>query len=594
MEFADWHARRAPHSILVVADRTRLDFSTITTLQAHTERAGTLLGLLTGADAPALSFAAAKLVLARSATIRGGVLTVDAEHGTVCDGSAEHPLGSEALRTLAEGDFRLVTVLAHGEGVHLFLDRAVLCGRTGSQELFRGRPLAGGCAQGRCKRAELRGLPVVAAAELRAERAAFLSCNSFSVAGEMYPSDSSLVLAACDGYPAAVVANPWATDFSAGEARLVSEVLGAGVTLGAAVAELNRLRASGARVGTFLLAGDPLAQGQETGAPGSKVARKELPEEGDAWEAVSGDEPLDAVFVGRSSLVGLRGASALRVVNHGPELLSAEAQLRRLAPRVRGAADLEYEVLRSGTGDDDAELALVARLRQMRLRVEHVLAACAVEVRRARERRRWSPALPPRMEQLAQMTAAWDSTFAELAARHLMGGGVVGDRVLGALTGSLQVTEECTSTPCERCGVRTSETRLRSLDGARSHVLRDCPLCGPLAFHAEGGPAITLGVPGPLRRDATAVLALTRRGFEEGPDPAGWILFEGRDKTRGEPILRHHREVAAGDAFPETVEVPLPTDAGWDQHSVRAVWIGEMEVLYARRVFVLTPDPAVH
>jgi len=34
----------------------------------------------------------------------------------------------------------------------------------------------------------------------------------------------------------------------------------------------------------------------------------------------------------------------------------------------------------------------------------------------------------------------------------------------------------------------------------------------------------------------------------------------------------------------------IPADAGLDQHSMRAVWIGGLEVAFARRVFTLTPD----
>jgi hypothetical protein len=596
-EFAAWHARTSPRSVLLVADRARLGFTTLEAVQARTEPAGTLLGVLTGVDAAALSFAAAKLLLARPDRGRPRATALDAEHGRVWVDGREEPLTADAVHAVAASEHRSLALMAHGEGIHLFLDAAVLCGRVGREERFRGAPVPDGCREGRCKRAETRGLPAVHAAELRAERIAFLSCNSFSVAGEMYPSDSSLVLAACDGYPMSVVANPWATEFSRGEMLLATEVLDSGIPIGEAIGYLNRVAAAGDRWGTFLLFGDPLALpagaagGTADAWGGGRLVRAAAPGgEAGVYDVHAGGAPVREVFIGRESVIA-RGPG-LDVDDRTAETREADAWLRRLAGRLRGAADLEYGVMRSGQADNAAEQAILARLRQTRLRVEHAASACGARMRAARAARRWDPGLPRLVEQLAEHVSTWDALFAHLAAEHLVGGGVVGDRILGALTDSLDVEAERRGGPCERCGAAVMERTLAPLDGARRHTLRECPLCGPLAFHPADGPSIALGVPGPVCRGRDAILPLACAGFgADGED--GWMLLEARDKTRSEASARRQESAVLADGV-TPVPVPIKADAGFDQHSIRVVFVGGMEVLYARRVFVLTPDPAVH
>jgi hypothetical protein len=231
-------------------------------------------------------------------------------------------------------------------------------------------------------------------------------------------------------------------------------------------------------------------------------------------------------------------------------------------------------------------------LRQTRLRVEHALFACGARMRTVRAVRRWDPGLPRLVEQLAEHVSTWDALFAHLAAEHLLGGGVVGDRILGALTDSLDVAAERRGGPCERCGATAVERTLVSLDGARRRTLRECPLCGPLACHPVDGPAIALSVPGPLCRGQDAILPLVCTGFgANGED--GWRLLEARDKTRSEASARCQESTVLTDGI-TPVAIPVKADAGLDQHSIRVVFVGGMEVLYARRVFVLTPDPTVH
>ncbi|HST60410.1 MAG TPA: hypothetical protein VLK84_17050, partial [Longimicrobium sp.] len=592
--FAAWHARATPRSVLIVADRARLDFPALTAIQARTEPAGTLVGVLTGVDRAALSFAAAKILLAPGPA-RGPATIVDAEHGRVWVDGQEGPLTADAVLSLTPGEHRSLVLLAHGEGIHLFLDAAVLCGRVGHEERFRGTPVPQGCREGHCKRADTRGLPAVLATELRTPRAAFLSCNSFSVAGEMYPSDSSLVLAACDGYPAAIVANPWATEFSRGELLLAAEVMESGLPMGEALGHLNRARAAGDRWGTFLLFGDPLAV--PAGADGAadawadgRLVRAALPGgEPGVYEVRVEDAPVRDAFIGRGTILA-RGP-APSVEDRAAELREVEGWLRRLAGRLGGAADLEYQVMRTTRPDDTAEQTLLARLRQARLRVEGALFAAGARVRQVRAACRWDPGLAAALEPVADHVAAWDALFAHLAAEHLMGGGVVGDRILGALTDSMAVAAERRGEPCGRCGVPVVEHALVSLDGHRRRMLQECPLCGPLACHPADGPSIHLGVPGPLCRGADAILPLACAGFgADGQD--GWMLLEARDKTRSASVRREESAELADGIVP--VPVPIAADAGHDQHSIRVVFVGGMEVLYARRVFVLTPDPSFH
>lgn len=108
-----------------------------------------------------------------------------------------------------------LVLLGHGDGAHLHLGFAIICGRVGEVERIAGRPVAGGCSEaGGCKKASTGTTPVVVARDLRARVLVVLSCHSLKHHGWLFPSDVSLAHSALSGYAEWVVGFPLAVETS--------------------------------------------------------------------------------------------------------------------------------------------------------------------------------------------------------------------------------------------------------------------------------------------------------------------------------------------------------------------------------------------
>lgn len=603
--FSAWLKQHDPASVLVLAEAGQLDFETVTALQGAALERGCWFGVLAGRDAAALAFAAAKQLLAHGRTT-GRQVGIDA----VCDrqflDGVEAPLTAAGVSEGLGADALAVTLMAHGEGSHLLLNEAVLCGRIGTVDRFRGVPLRHGCRHGHCKRAAGAGLPAIQAAGLRAVLASFLSCNSFSLAGQLYPSETSLVLAAAEGYAAYVISNAWSIPFTAGEAPLLPALAGRGVPLGEVVAFLNETKAERDRVDSYVLFGDPLASLTTPASRLDDLPRTAVPGDQPQWLRAAAPppcrvaeyrvdgRPAGQLFLGRRRAIARIPAGAsgrLERLDHTAEVRALDRHWTRLALSVEGLQDLEQALQEEvAAASDTAMEQSLATLRKLHLELERQLAAGRRGLDEAAASRLWDPAIDRAREQIGRGVAAWDATFAALTESHLLSGGVVGDRIYEALHRGYRERSSRWGERCIRCGVRTETISLEHLRRLPARTVVECPICGPLASYREGGPLLFLGLPEELRRGRPARLdaALTPGSGTRGPQD-GFLVVEIRDKTKPRPFLRTALEQPLVDGRIE-LAFPLPADSGFDQHSMRAVWIGGLEIAFARRVFVLTPD----
>ncbi|MFQ5459055.1 MAG: hypothetical protein ACE5FC_11485, partial [Myxococcota bacterium] len=181
-------------------------------------------GVLTGKDLPALSFLAAKNLafLGRAARTPLTGFAIDILHQSIIDAGSPYlfarpgALSAPRARRIVRAREAGVLVLhAHGEGGHANLGSIVLCGQSGGVERAQvdddGGPALDGCSGSgparSCKRVHSDTVQVVGFDALRVKRFCFLSCNGFSVSGELYPSDVSAVFGCVEGYPAQVLLN---------------------------------------------------------------------------------------------------------------------------------------------------------------------------------------------------------------------------------------------------------------------------------------------------------------------------------------------------------------------------------------------------
>jgi hypothetical protein len=536
-------AAPSPTHVVVLAAADLLTVAAIGRLSSACRAVGARLGLLCGRDEAALSFAAAKASL-RPDPALSGVDVLDApEHRSAGNLRRLPPDYQESLRrpSLAK------LLRTHGEGGHAKLPDVVVCGLLDPVE-FPAAPEAG-CSRTprRCKRAEARGASVVFADELTAPIIAFVCCNGFNVAGELYPSPVSMALGMAEGEAGAVLAPVRPLVATDAMVALVQDALAAGRPLGDLVADLNEL---GARIGqrdAFVLHGDPGA----------------LPP--------AGTPRTPAVPGGASA--GDQSAAVLTAVR--------DRLVLTLTRAVRGRRLLRSIRAWRGDRDDEDLTALATRLD--RLEATSVNAVKWAETDPAGE----SLDRLARAAMLVRLgVAGWDRAMARflVAARDSVDAFDAGhyDQVLAEVTDGA---------PCARCATPTEVHRFgraEPADEARAAVL--CRVCGPVSEGRVAGLRLAFPTaPGTATADAELVLTAELTP-PAGPLPVESVALHLRFFDKANDVCVHD-EARTVPAAPGPVEfrVALPPDLGVDLHSVRLVGLCGFDVAYARARFAGLP-----
>jgi hypothetical protein len=222
------------------------------------------LGVIAGRDELAVRFLMAKQLLTWSGRRpwTGSAAMLDELHGQIsllgngtdliCGAApASGRFAADTVLSTLARDLDLLHLHVHGDGAHANLRHTVLCGQNSDEAGCAGSP------EGGCRRAGHTGGRHVLFDDLRVSRLLFFSCNGFTVGGELHPGADSAILAAAEGFVAAVVCNerPVPTDVDLVRA---SFALAGSQGLASTVDFLNEARPvppAGAR--PWLLVGDP-------------------------------------------------------------------------------------------------------------------------------------------------------------------------------------------------------------------------------------------------------------------------------------------------------------------------------------------------
>ena len=190
-ELREWLHTRPVRSLILIAPPSVLGATHIRELAAASMNLNFLLGVLTAPNKAALSFATAKLLAAQGAPGSSSAF-LDCLYPTAHQADGNGIVRTEDLELILNEDWQTVVLQGHGDGSHLNLNAAVLCGlwekeeRTSTDTAFRGcRYLQS------CKKVDSPEIKIVYPGSLKTSLLVLLSCNGFSVAGEMYPSNVS-------------------------------------------------------------------------------------------------------------------------------------------------------------------------------------------------------------------------------------------------------------------------------------------------------------------------------------------------------------------------------------------------------------------
>ena len=538
-------------------------------------------GVLPAVDMAGLSFVLAKCVAdGDTGTSRWAVLDAVNER-TRSHRSADSPLdATSTVELLTAGDWDVLALLAHGENGHCDLNSHVLCGLAGSTEItLDGRHVAG-CSNidgiRTCKRRNGRA-EVLGAGEIRTQRLLLFTCTNFSVAGDLYPSNVSLIVSALEGYAAAVLSCDGAVPMA--EAAIESSVeMAASGTGMAALREIENdyhQRYSGWR--PFFLAGDA-----NNGMPAPAVIRPDtdIPTNGAPAVILASLEGFrndadSVISVSPSSAVAVRGSRMIRVISDNPRVpvrvSSADALLQ--AHR-RWAADFTNRLVEARRitfalndfGLDDEIPALESALGAAHRFALTVARTAESSVRTGV----WEPTLEQAPREARRLTVDWDKAMTRVAERSQM---TEFDQLL--VDGlSLREIRQCG--PCDHCGSPMRRYRYVGEDaGARETHLVRCPHCGPRSCSPADGPRARIELADHLVPEMQVPLRVVASADILGAQ----ILLQFKDNGRVELWWQHLGTIDAVEM--NFAPIPPPEHRA-DLATLRIAIVSDLRLSYHR------------
>jgi hypothetical protein len=568
---------------------------------------GLVWTVLTAGDAAGLSFVVAKAIASRyrDAISNGlgarGTLIINAMNGSVrslTGGSrgALEPLQVRHTESLLTSDLDALILCAHGEGAHAQLGAMVLCGLADSQEQLADGRSAEGCRydSGRlvCKRTPP-GVPAASFAELAAERVAFFSCNGFSVAGELYPSDLSVVLGLADGYASSLLTND-----RPGLARPIDlEIAASTIHRDRGLAgvwqteNFRAFRADGTR--PWILFGDEAP----TAAEGRKVAGlRSVPvqciaSESPVWWA----EPAQSVagMVVDDHDVHVLTDSETTLTEISVEDVTREwEKMSALTETLRARTFAVYE-LRSGIprlfGETLSRRPEAVSALDDFIDVHQQLADLTTQVmdhlNEAGRQKVLTRQAKLSTDLMTAVAREADRRFAVLARTCLLKGST--ERLLAP---GRHAIETLSSATCERCRqpLRLREfVAIADVDGGWQ--VANCPVCGPKEARLSRGPRLQVQIQPVALRDSLIQATVTIEPSERPDTEFGVLVLEMKDKARGENFYEHQALQAADTTV--AYDVPIPTTLSSDLHTLRAFWTGSLAFAYRRERVAAIPRP---
>lgn len=463
-----------------------------------------------------------------------------------------------------------LAIVGHGEGAHINLDEVVICGAPPEGEHdARRTPLKGGCdGQGHCRRAAPEQV-VVNAREVAASVILLLTCNSFDISGEIWPTDASLVLAALSGHASAVIASHTRMAVAPMIAGMAFSEMARGAPLGDVVALMNAPSSLSRHADSFTLVGDPLQrvsvvapEGAVSAIPGDASAL-ELPEvliDGHPTELVARVE--GRVFAARPP------AADARCVERSADAVSLRMLHRRDCARAKDMQWAEAGCISSLAADAAADAAnhlesLASTRQELELRALLALRDLADVA----SNRVWRASVQEQQQSIPALYDRWDSSFVDVVARFLPTASL--DAVLTAFYEPVTTRTQ----RCPRCGNGVLSRRMNALDGCSSPREHDeCGLCGPLSTRLVEGPVVTLSSPASVRAGSDVEISVTF-DYPLADDGVNWhgavILV---DQTRRRRCAAQLRLRSATDGSPARGTLPVPADLGLGIHTVYFVY----------------------
>jgi hypothetical protein len=558
-DIRDQLALRPVRSAIVLGDRRRLTGQFIIDVERHMSEAGVVWGLwCRPPTCPTLE------ALGKGATAGRPDLVIDVPQGSMWS----HDRGWRAL-----GDVRLAlkhrtgvcSLIAHGDGSHLDLGEAILCGLTDDAETAGNGPIEGGCTRSSCKKQPAHPGYLLHADEINTELLVILSCNSMSLASELYPSSLSLALSAASSKAIPVIGTISQLPFSGEAAIDILRGIREAVNIGTSVAVLNARWKTAGIPCAYALLGDPRASFTEIRKEAVGRAAAPRLDNYDVTEAGAGPawllrNTMDAVTRAATGVALQQGRLTRPLLQNVQAMARAQALLDSRVWRMLGP---------SAIGETESLLGMT------------------------QARRLVGPAL----EELRDALGSWGNAVLELASAILLTGTpglpVFGDKLAEVLGQYLTVEEHRSCGPCPRCRTRLVAYKLNNRVlpmYPRRRIL--CPVCGPVGDQVDGALKVSVHprTYTPRKgRDIDLDVQVTAQSDVLGL--TSWplhLLVEVRDKSMPTAVYCKLLALQSSSRYFRHIGA-VPLGKGADLHSVRVIAVRCGLVASAR--CLLSPIP---
>lgn len=612
-----FHSRITP-TLTVIGRRDSFPLRMVSKMLATLE---VPVGVITAIDLPGVSFLLAKQIglLASSADRIRPYVVLDEIGERICIGdlvsgkTTRNSYDRSMLRSVLADGWDTMILHAHGEGGHVNLRDAVLCGRVTEVETSTNGEQVFGCFRehglDRCKRVHNASVSIAVFGDVRSKRVCLYSCNGFAVTGELYPSNVSCVLSAADGYPASMMCNDRPGHASASMLdAAVCAMRQVGMSGLISLENDRQRRADGDS--PWLMLGDAAVAGARDGlALGGALVDGRV-------DPLIGYVILERAKCDKRTVLYMAGATRDEAGASSAKLLVGDTTITAHVPT---AADMERSLAFMEIGIDvDERLNSVEEwisglgriadyefnlgLAPLSARRDPLAYECSInDLSDARARLDSSLRLALRLLQSAKVKGVydeqvesawlvardfvnnWDSTFAALLFNHY-----VNDDIEALAMGGASLDWHQAQDICPRCRspLKCAAGQSALHPGRQRFALR-CGACGPISTWFDLGPKLEVTLPSEIRRgDNVAARVVIAEEVKSPHLMPGYLSLVFRDKGRGEMVVSEMTEMSA-----HTVELAIKIDESmtFDLHSLRLVLVRSLKFCSYRSRLACVP-----
>jgi hypothetical protein len=564
-------------------------------------------GVLCSVDRPGLAFQLLKIRLARGLRYQG-ILVLDAISKLMHrrEASAETTTvpfsGAEFVRAVRESQASIALLQMHGRGSHAVTDDLVVCGSIGEQELnCSGNPLRQGCRSDPngshyCKMAKAHQ-SVVRFSSLQAPIVGLFSCANAAFPTELFPSNSSAVLSALQGFPAHVIGANHVWIAQGCQSTPTLDLIMKGTRLGEVVRTLNDLQKRFRADNPFILFGDPTAR-----APQRWIENSARPKDSDEqYELIKHERNEFAVTKdcgqGKSlpllvgNTISLTPRSSSRVIAFGNATEEWQRYYDQLLEVTQRASHWDWLLLSMSKryetmlASDATFQERVARLQSRRTGILSEAQKGLAVATRIKLSGVWDPLLPTCWELISAMLQLWDTELAQILQSNLFK-----DHSFEVFSQLAITTEALSNYRCSFCGSRMFEVAILypTQPGRQFMRLLDCPLCSDQdAWYAQNVRQ-TIRMPNRVRAGTSMRVEVNADTGDPVLGPVRNAILVVTAFDRGS-WCRQHDEMLVIKGPPIVLDVPVPTDASPRTHPVQFAILDRMAVHISRR-FVAVVD----